>query len=100
MLAEIDERPNLQALPDDDYLALLADLLGNLGLETTEPVHTDSGARWVATDPRPVFGGTGGFVSGEASTTGAAGATQREPTQIVAPKAPPRAVQSAFVAHC
>ena len=58
VLAEIDERPNLQALPDDEYLALLADLLGNLGLETTEPVHTDSGARWVATDPRPVFGGT------------------------------------------
>jgi len=57
VLAEIDERPNLEEMSDDVYLALLADLFGNLGLEMGEIIRTDTGARWLAVDPRPIFGG-------------------------------------------
>jgi len=57
VLAEIDERPNLHTMPNEQYLALLADLFGNLGLEMGEPTTTPSGARWLAIDPRPIFGG-------------------------------------------
>jgi restriction system protein len=57
VLAEIDERPNLETMSDDQYLALLADLFGNLGLEMGEIIRTDNGARWLAIDPRPIFGG-------------------------------------------
>jgi restriction system protein len=57
VLADIDERPNLATMTDDQYLALLADLFGNLGLEMGETIRTDTGARWLAIDPRPIFGG-------------------------------------------
>jgi restriction system protein len=58
VLAEIDERPDLQTMPDDEYLALVCDLFGNMGLEMGDVRRIGTGARWLATDPRPVFGGT------------------------------------------
>ncbi len=57
VLADIDERPNLLALGDDEYEQLLGDLFGNMGLEMGTATRTPHGARWLATDPRPVFGG-------------------------------------------
>ncbi|GIE95752.1 restriction endonuclease [Paractinoplanes rishiriensis] len=57
VLADIDERPNLITLPDQAWEQQLHDLFGVMGLEMGAPVRTDSGARWLATDPRPIFGG-------------------------------------------
>jgi restriction system protein len=57
VLADIDQRPNLVTMPDDVYEQLLADLFGNLGLEMGPSTRTPDGARWLATDPRPLFGG-------------------------------------------
>jgi restriction system protein len=57
VLADIDHRPNLAAMSDDEYERLLADLLGNMGLEMGPATRTANGSRWLATDPRPVFGG-------------------------------------------
>jgi restriction system protein len=57
VLADIDHRPNLIAMPDDDYEQLLADLFGNLGLEMGPATRSSNGSRWLATDPRPIFGG-------------------------------------------
>jgi restriction system protein len=57
VLADIDHRPNLVSMSDDDYERLLADLLGNMGLEMGPATRTANGSRWLATDPRPVFGG-------------------------------------------
>jgi restriction system protein len=57
VLADIDERPNLITMSDDDYEQLLADLFGNMGLETGPATRTPNGTRWLATDPRPIFGG-------------------------------------------
>jgi restriction system protein len=54
VLADIDARPNLATLPDDEYEQLICDLFGNMGLEMG-PVA--EGPRWLATDPRPLFGG-------------------------------------------
>jgi restriction system protein len=71
VLAEIDERPNLQTMSDDAYLALLTDLFGNLGLEMGDPIRTDSGARWLAVDPRPIFGGKVVVDAARSSTSGA-----------------------------
>ena len=57
VLAEIDERPNLLAMSDDDFEQILADLFGNMGLEMGTATRGSGGSRWVASDPRPVFGG-------------------------------------------
>ncbi len=57
VLADIDERPNLLAMTDDEYEQLLGDLFGNMGLEMGAATRTPHGTRWLATDPRPVFGG-------------------------------------------
>jgi restriction system protein len=57
VLADIDHRPNLITLADDDYEQLLADLFGNLGLEMGPAARAPNGSRWLATDPRPIFGG-------------------------------------------
>ena len=54
VLADIDERPNLATMADDEYEQLLDDLFGNMGLEMGEAA---AGPRWLATDPRPLFGG-------------------------------------------
>jgi len=55
VLADIDERQNLATLPAGEYQDLLADLFGNMGLEMG---LASDGPRWLATDPRPLFGGT------------------------------------------
>jgi restriction system protein len=55
VLADIDERPNLSTMPAEDFEQLLRDLFGNMGLEIGDAVD---GSRWLATDPRPLFGGT------------------------------------------
>jgi restriction system protein len=57
VLADIDERPNLLAMSDDEFEQLLGDLFGNMGLEMGDPARTPHGTRWLAVDPRPVFGG-------------------------------------------
>jgi restriction system protein len=57
VLADIDERPNVLALPDDEFEHLLTDLFGNMGLEMGPATRTANGSRWLATDPRPLFGG-------------------------------------------
>ncbi|MEU8235348.1 restriction endonuclease [Actinoplanes sp. NPDC048967] len=54
VLADIDERPNLATLPAAEYEQLLGDLFGNMGLEMGQAAE---GPRWLATDPRPLFGG-------------------------------------------
>jgi restriction system protein len=58
VLADLDNRPNLAALPDDAYESLLADLFTDMGLHMGPVTRTENGARWLATDPRPIFGGT------------------------------------------
>ena len=58
VLAEIDERPNLLTLGTPEFEQVLADLFGNMGLEMGTAGRVGPGSRWwVATDPRPVFGG-------------------------------------------
>jgi restriction system protein len=57
VLADIDERPNLVTLPDHVWEQQLTDLFGVMGLQMGDPARTSDGARWLATDPRPVFGG-------------------------------------------
>lgn len=54
VLADIDERPNLATMPAGEYERLLRDLFGNMGLAMGE---VEPGPRWLATDPRPLFGG-------------------------------------------
>ena len=80
VLADIDERPNLATLSDDDYEQLLTDLFGNMGLVMGPATRTVNGARWLATDPRPIFGGkvvvyaTRGIPAGAAAAHALAGA--------------------------
>jgi restriction system protein len=80
VLADIDERPNLATLSDDEYEQLLADLFGNMGLEIGPATRTPNGARWLAADPRPIFGGkvvvyaTRGVPAGAAAAHSLAGA--------------------------
>jgi restriction system protein len=57
VLAEIDERPNLVALADPAWEQQLADLFGVMGLDMGPAGRADGGSRWLATDPRPIFGG-------------------------------------------
>ncbi|MEV6492442.1 restriction endonuclease [Actinoplanes sp. NPDC051633] len=57
VLAEIDERPNLLAMSDDEFEQVVADLLGNMGLEMGRCTRSGGRSRWLASDPRPVFGG-------------------------------------------
>jgi len=57
VLAEIDERPNLLTLADAAWERQLADLFGVMGLEIGPADRTPAGSRWLATDPRPIFGG-------------------------------------------
>lgn len=57
VLADLDNRPNLAAMPDDAYESLLTDLFTDMGLHMGAPARTENGARWLAEDPRPIFGG-------------------------------------------
>jgi restriction system protein len=72
VLADIDHRPNLVTMSDDDYEQLLADLLGNMGLEMGPATRTPNGSRWLATDPRPIFGGRVVVYAMRGTTVGAA----------------------------
>lgn len=80
VLAEIDERPNLITMGQDAWEQTLADLFTVMGLQTGEATRTGQGARWQATDPRPVFGGpvviyaTRGTPAGAAAAHSLAGA--------------------------
>jgi restriction system protein len=73
VLADIDERPNLAALPAGEFEQLLADLFGNMGLEMGEAAR---GPRWLATDPRPLFGGTVVIHAVRGTAAGVAAATE------------------------
>ncbi len=53
VLADIDHRPNLLAMPPAEWEQTIADLFCTMGLSMGEA----AGGRWLATDPRPVFGG-------------------------------------------
>jgi restriction system protein len=61
-------------------LQQLADLFGVLGLEMGAAARTEFGSRWLATDPRPIFGGpvvlhaTRGSAAGAAAVHALAGA--------------------------
>ena len=74
VLAEIDERPNLRTLTDDAWEQTLADLFATMGLQMGDAIRTEQGARWVATDPRPVFGGPVVLYATRAAPAGAAAA--------------------------
>jgi len=74
VLADIDERPNLLTLGDDEFEQLIGDLFGNMGLATGEATRTPHGATWTATDPRPVFGGKVVVYATRGAPIGAAGA--------------------------
>ena len=80
VLAEIDERPNLRTMSEAQWEQQLADLFGVMGLEMGTPARTAGGIRWLATDPRPVFGGpvvvfaTRGPAAGAAAVHALAGA--------------------------
>ena len=74
VLADIDERPNLLSLGDDEFEQLIADLFGNMGLVTGEATRTAHGASWTAADPRPVFGGKVVLYATRGAPVGAAGA--------------------------
>jgi restriction system protein len=57
VLAEIDERPNLITMSEQAWEQTIADLFSVMGLQVGEATRSGQGARWPATDPRPVFGG-------------------------------------------
>jgi restriction system protein len=73
VLADIDQRPNLATLSETEYEQLLGDLFGNMGLEMGPAVRTPQGSRWLATDPRPVFGGPVVVYAVRGAPLGAAG---------------------------
>jgi restriction system protein len=56
VLADIDQRPNVLTLAPDEFEQLLTDLFGNMGLEMGTATRSANGSRWLATDPRPIFG--------------------------------------------
>ena len=74
VLADLDERPNLASMPDDTYEALLADLFSIMGLRMGSATRTENGARWLAEDPRPIFGGKVVIHAVRTGTVGAAAA--------------------------
>jgi restriction system protein len=57
VLADLDQRPNLAALPAADFEAALADLFTVLGLQLGSSTPDGDGPTWTALDPRPLFGG-------------------------------------------
>jgi len=57
VLADIDERPNLVTLADAAWERQLAELFGVMGLDIGPADRSPAGSRWLATDPRPIFGG-------------------------------------------
>jgi restriction system protein len=58
VLADLDHRPNLAALPATDFEDVLTDLFTVLGVQMGPPVDEGDGTEWISVDPRPLFGGT------------------------------------------
>lgn len=71
VLADVDNRPNLAALTDDAYEALLGDLFTDMGMQTGPATRTGDGIGWLAHDPRPLFGGTAVIHAVRTPTVGA-----------------------------
>ena len=57
VLADIDERPNLVELTEPAWERQVGDLFGVMGLEMGPASRVEGGSRWLAADPRPLFGG-------------------------------------------
>jgi restriction system protein len=74
VLAEIDERPNLVTMGEDAWEQTLAELFSVMGLQIGAATRTGQGARWLATDPRPVFGGPVVVYATRGDSAGAAAA--------------------------
>ena len=76
VLAEIDERPNLEATAGrGSTWPCSSDLFGNMGLEMGNAGRRrTTGARWLAVDPRPIFGGKVVVDAARSSGSGAAAA--------------------------
>jgi restriction system protein len=74
VLADLDNRPNLVALPKAGYESMLADLFSVMGLQMGPVTSTDAGSRWTAVDPRPIFGGKVVVYAVRAPCVGAAAA--------------------------
>lgn len=59
VLADLDQRPNLLAMPAEQFEQLIADLFVKLGLQMRQVRTTADGTvECLAHDPRPLFGGT------------------------------------------
>ncbi|MFI5890923.1 restriction endonuclease [Actinoplanes sp. NPDC051513] len=71
VLADIDERPNLVTLTDVAWEKQLTDLFGVMGLDMGSAERADNGSRWLATDPRPIFGGRVVVHAGRGAPAGA-----------------------------
>ncbi|AGL14762.1 restriction endonuclease [Actinoplanes sp. N902-109] len=53
VLADIDERPDLTTMPASEWEQIIGDLFCTMGLS----MGPAKDGRWLATDPRPLFGG-------------------------------------------
>lgn len=57
VLADLDRRPNLVALPPDEFDGVVGDLLTVMGLQMGHARPEGGVTVWAAVDPRPLFGG-------------------------------------------
>ncbi len=57
VLADLDHRPNLVALPGPEFDGLVGDLFTVMGLEMGDADPAGDVTTWSAVDPRPLFGG-------------------------------------------
>ena len=57
VLADLDHRPNLLALPSDEFEGVVGDLFTVMGLQMGYAAPAGDHAAWSAVDPRPLFGG-------------------------------------------
>lgn len=58
VLADLDHRPNLLAMPAADFAAVVGGLFTAMGLRPGAATPAADMVEWVAVDPRPIFGGT------------------------------------------
>jgi restriction system protein len=57
VLADLDQRPNLAALPPAEFADAVSDLFTVLGLQVGGTANDQDAMVWTAVDPRPLFGG-------------------------------------------
>lgn len=57
VLADLDRRPNLAAMPQPEFEDLVSDLFAVMGLQMPAAEPETDGVCWTAVDPRPLFGG-------------------------------------------